>query len=95
MSIGTDVTVNGEHYVGQDVEKIKINVSSFWARVVSHIGGDNDVYQVEDECGTVGQSTILIEHYCDTVYGTQSVAIIFWMINSMTALPCNDLRSRR
>ncbi len=51
LDVGAEVTVNGEHYVGELKEKTLINLDSHWAKVIGHIGGSKDVYQVEDEGG--------------------------------------------
>ena len=37
--------------MGKDIESIVVNLSSYWARVSSSLGGDNDLYEVEDGLG--------------------------------------------
>ena len=45
-----EVTVHGERYVnGQSREPVNLN--SFWATFKNHIGGDGDIYEVEDGDG--------------------------------------------
>ncbi len=51
LDVGAEVTVNGEHYVGELKEKIQINLDSHWEKVIGHNGGSEDVYQVEYEGG--------------------------------------------
>ncbi len=51
LDIGAEVTINGEHYVGELKEETQINLDSHWAKVIGYIGGSDDVYQVKDEGG--------------------------------------------
>jgi hypothetical protein len=48
---GAEVTVNGERYVGEERDKVTINMSSFWARVINVVDKDNGIYRVEDDGG--------------------------------------------
>ena len=51
LPVGAEVTVNGESYVGDEKDKVTINLSSFWARVTSVVDKENNIYRVEDNGG--------------------------------------------
>lgn len=51
LSIGAEVTVNGELYVGDERDTITINMESYWAKVTGYVG--DNIYQVEDSNGKV------------------------------------------
>ena len=51
LCVGAEVAGGGERYVGKDIESIVVNLSLYWARVSSSLGGDNDLYEVEDGLG--------------------------------------------
>jgi hypothetical protein len=51
LDIGAQVIVNGERYVGELKVKTQINLDLHWAKVIGHIDGSKDVYQVKDEGG--------------------------------------------
>lgn len=53
LNVGDEVTVNGERYIGNNKETIAIAMDSYWAKVVRHIGVHGDMYQVEDEHGSM------------------------------------------
>jgi hypothetical protein len=58
LDVGAEVTVNGERYAGELKEKTQINLDSHWAKVIGHIDGSKDVYQVEDEGGRLHEVSL-------------------------------------
>ena len=63
LEIGSEVTVNGERYVGNEQEKTPININSYWAKVAKLAG--EDVCEVEDADGKmheVHRSTMRLCH---------------------------------
>ena len=92
LPLGAEVTVHGEFYVGAEKEKATINLSSFWAKVVSVVDKDHEIYRVEDEGRKI--MTCLVRHY-DIANDTPFAAVISPMINFMTASPCNISRSKK
>jgi hypothetical protein len=51
LEVDAEVTVNGELYIGEAKADTEINKESYWAKVIRHVGGVDNVYVVEDDDG--------------------------------------------